>query len=410
MWILSPLLVALPGAFQQISELVSEHQPQISILEYALMERWKKEIFRILVKVEERVDLFKYRLRERVGGRDAIMILPYLGYGTADNLYLKGRVLEDRGITSAEAHHSIWDNLINTYKRFGSNEIPYAKLAARFQNVDQQVIADEEGFFEVWIHPTKPLPEDRIWHQIELDLLEPQRVGYPPVRTQGKVLVPPPSAQFGVISDIDDTVLYTETANWLRMAGNIFLSNARTRLPFRGVSEFYQRLRRGSHGNQNNPIFYVSSSPWNIYDLLSDFFQLQEIPYGPMLFLRDWGLNEDELLPTNHRLHKLRTIRNLLDVFKELSFILIGDSGQEDPEIYVEVVKEYPGRILGVYIRDVSKDVERVQAIEQMAREVAAVGCSLILAEETSQMAQHAVSQQWISPEASLEIPADKVA
>ena len=363
------------------------------------MEHLRKEIFRILVKIEGRFDLFKYRLRERLGGRDAIMILPYLGYGTAEKLFLKGRVLEDRGITSGESHHSVWDNLKNTYKRFGSNEIPFARITARFENVEEQVVADEEGFFEVLIHPTKPLPDDHIWQQIELDLLEPQRLGYPPVRALGKVLVPPSSAQFGVISDIDDTVLYTETTNWLRMAGNLLLSNARTRLPFEGVKDFYQGLRRGNHGNQDNPIFYVSSSPWNIYDLLSDFFRLQEIPFGPMLFLRDWGLSENELLPTNHRLHKLMIIRNLLDFFENLSFILIGDSNQEDPEIYVEVVKEYPGRILGICIREVSDNKERVRTIMQMTRELASVGCSMVLAEETSQMVQHALEQGWISPE-----------
>lgn len=372
------------------------------------MAQWKKDIFRILSKVEERFDLLKYHLREWVGGRDAIMILPYLGYGTAKELYLKGRVLEDRGITSAEVHQSIWDNLVNTYKRFGSNEIPFAKIKARFKNVEQQVIADQEGFFEVRIQPTEPLPEDRMWHQVELELIEPKRVGYPLVKVQGKVLVPPPSAKFGVISDIDDTVLFTETSNWLRMASNLFLSNAHTRLPIKGVNEFYRQLRGGISGDQNNPIFYVSSSPWNIYDLLSDFFQLQGIPFGPMLFLRDWGLSENELLPTNHRLHKLMVIQNLLDFFKDLPFILIGDSGQEDPEIYAEVVEAYPGRILGICIREVSKDEDRVQAITQIAGELVSLGCSMILADETSQMVKYALNQQWISSGVPHEIPAAK--
>ena len=89
-------------------------------------------------------------------------------------------------------------------------------------------------------------------------------------------------------------------------------------------------------------MFYVSSSPWNLYDLLSDFFNLQNIPIGPVLFLRDWGLSDQGFLPTRNRSYKLGYIKEIIETFNDLPFILIGDSGQEDPEIYTEVVSLYP--------------------------------------------------------------------
>lgn len=372
------------------------------------MPGWKEVLTHFVSDVEDHYDLLKYRLRERLGGRDPLQILPYRGYGTQERLYLKGRVLEDKGIKGATESDSIWDNLVNMYKRFESDEIPYARVLARFEGVRQQVVADEEGFFEVFIDLPEPPPADRLWHTIELELLEPVREGKPPARAEGHVLVPPPDAHFGVISDIDDTVIYTDATHLLNMARTVFLGSARTRLPFKGVAAFYRALMHGVHGRITNPLFYVSSSPWNIYDLLADFFNLQDIPIGPVLFLRDWGLNEDELLPVKHMDYKLETIQKILDTYPDLDFILIGDSGQEDPEIYYRIVGAYPGRILAVYIRNVSRRLKRPEEIRALAEEVIEAGSTLILADDTYSLAEHAVEQGWISAEALPDIKAEK--
>lgn len=356
---------------------------------------WKKALSHILIEVEGRYDLLKYRLRERLGGRDPIQILPYRGFGTQQLLYLKGRVLEDKGIKAASERDSLWDNLANMYRRFNSKEIPYAQVSAVFQGIEERVIADEEGFFDVWIEPPESLPPDRLWHPVKLKLLEPQREGTGGVEAEGHVLIPPPSSEFGVISDIDDTVIYTNATNLFKMARTVFLGNARTRLPFKGAAAFYRGLMRGSAANALNPLFFISSSPWNIYDLLSDFFRLQDIPPGPLL-LRDWGITEDEFLPTRHGSHKFKSIRRIMDLYSGLPFILVGDSGQEDPEIYQEVVGNYPGRILAVYIRNVSRGLGRAEEILALAEEVSKAGSTMLLAEDTSEFARHAVDHGWL--------------
>jgi phosphatidate phosphatase APP1 len=372
------------------------------------MASWQKVIAHMVNRVEDHFDLLKYRFRERMGGRDPIMILPYRGFGTQEKIFLRGRVLEDKSITPAEENDTIWENLVNMYRRFESDEIPFARVLARFQGLEQEVQADIEGFFDLWLEQREPLPADRLWYPVELELLAPLREGYPPVNAEGQVLIVPKDAEFGVISDIDDTVLHTDAANLLRMARNVFLGNARTRLPFKGVAAFYRALLKGRSGQEINPLFYVSSSPWNLYDLLSEFFQLQDIPLGPMLFLRDWGITEDEFLVFGHRDHKLKAIRRTIDLLPDLPFILIGDSGQEDPEIYAEAVSLYPDRILAIYIRNVSHDLKRPEAIRELAKKVVEAGSVLILADDTIPMAEHAASQGWISPAALPEIREEK--
>ncbi|HSM54788.1 MAG TPA: phosphatase domain-containing protein [Candidatus Sulfomarinibacteraceae bacterium] len=371
------------------------------------MVDWHRLLAKTAHSIEERVDTLRYRLSGSLGRFNAPIIVPYLGYGSQRRLHLTGRVLQDKGIQKARSEDRIWHNVLNMYRRLESDEVPGARVIAQFGQLRSEVVTDQEGYFDVVFEPAWAEPPDTLWHQVELLLDSPQPAGEEDgqVHTTGHVLIPPRQAQFGVISDIDDTVIRTYATEWLRMARLMLLGNARTRLPFAGVSAFYRALQGGAGAQTQNPLFYVSSSPWNLYDLLVDFFQIQQIPMGP-LFLRDWGVTETEILPTDHHGHKLDVICRLLDFYTDLSFILIGDSGQQDPEIYCEVVRRYPHRILSVYIRDVSDDAVRDEAVLALGEEVIEAGSDLILAEDTSFMAEHAVGRGWIMPEVVEDVQA----
>jgi len=120
-----------------------------------------------------------------------------------------------------------------------------------------------------------------------VELLDSPSPKEDPVRASARVLVPSASARFGIISDIDDTVISTHVSNKLKMVLTVILSNEHTRKPFEGVAGLYRALQRGMTG-EDNPIFYVSNSAWNLYTLLLEFLNLQNIPLGPLL-LRDFG-------------------------------------------------------------------------------------------------------------------------
>lgn len=370
------------------------------------MPTWKETLASVTADVEAHFDMLKQRLDRRLGS-EPICVAPYRGYGSAEQIVLKGRVLESSGVGPVTDNDSIWDNLVNMYNRFESDEIPGARVLARFAGAEQQATADEEGFFEVRLAPAEPLPTDRYWHPVELTLLEPRPEGRSPATATGEVFIPPPAARFGIVSDIDDTILQTGVTNLLMMARTVFLGNARTRLPFPGVAALYRALHAGAPGPFVNPIFYVSSSPWNIYDVLADFFELQQIPKGAM-FLRDWGTSGAEVLPLGHKTYKLASIQRILDHYPSLPFLLIGDSGQEDPEIYREVVRLYPNRVLAIYIRNVDRGAERVAAVQALAEEVMAAGSALVLADDTLTMARHAAEKGWIAAGALAAVEADK--
>jgi phosphatidate phosphatase APP1 len=360
------------------------------------MSGWQERLAPWLRAIEKRYDALKYKLYYALGGPGPMRIVPYRGYGTAKTLRLRGRVLVDKDISPPGEDDSAWENAGNMLKRIHSREVTYARVRADFRDVTQVVEADEEGMFTVEVFPHSLPTVDTAWVSIDLELLSPQSSRQEePVTATGEVRVPSSSARFGVISDIDDTVMQTEATSLLRMARNVLLSNARTRLAFEGVAAFYRALRAGASEEETNPLFYVSNSPWNFYDVLVEFFRLQEIPIGPIL-LRNWGITEDEILPTKQVAYKLDVIRPILEMYPDLPFILIGDSGETDPEIYHRLVHDYPGRILAIYIRSIDRDPARLKRIRALAEEVVAAQSTLVLAEDSRTMARHAARQGWI--------------
>jgi phosphatidate phosphatase APP1 len=273
--------------------------------------------------------------------------------------------------------------------------VPFARIAARYQGVERIIDADEEGFFEVSLPREGPVAAEEIWQQVELELLKPESSGTKVVRADGKALIVSPQAEFGVISDLDDTVLHTGVNRPIKLARTVLLKNARTRLPLKGVAGFYKALQQGRNGSGRNPLFYVSSSPWNMYDLFQEFFLIHNIPVGP-IFLRDWGFERQSMVAVNNRKYKLEAIRNILEKFSNLNFILIGDSGEKDAEIYTEIIQSYPGRILTAYIRRVRQDLQRQNEIQELADQVEGLNSILLYAEDTQVMAEHAAQSGWI--------------
>ncbi|HKR07789.1 MAG TPA: phosphatase domain-containing protein, partial [Gemmatimonadaceae bacterium] len=299
-------------------------------------------------------------------GKDPLEILAYYGYGNSVRAYVQGRVLEVRNVSVSTDSDSSFRNLLNTYRRAEADPIPFARVKIEYADTACNMTADDEGFFSGWIDLAKPLVSDDEWNKYKVSLIAPANPNGAAVDATGEVLLPAKESRFGVISDIDDTVIQSRVSNFLQAARTVMLGNARTRLPFPGVAAFYRALRDGVSGDEKNPIYYVSSSPWNIYDVIAEFMEIQKIPRGPLL-LRDWDIGWGLLSSSRHLEHKAAPIRNILKLLPEMNFILIGDSGQHDPEIYRQIVAEFPERVKAIYIRDVTLNPARSAQVKKLA-------------------------------------------
>lgn len=265
-------------------------------------------------------------------------IEPYGGHGTSDGIVVRGRVLDDPPLSQAVEGEGVVSAVRRSLRGFLTDELPNVPLRIAVAGAVTQLATDSEGYFLARLAPESVDPP---WTTGTVELSGEYRGLTERHAAEFTVRIPAPDAAFGVISDVDDTILDTGVQRVARMIYQTFTGSALTRLPVAGAAELYRDMENGGR----NPFFYVSSSPWNLHAFIEGFLRHRGFPMGPVL-LRD-------LLGTAAgREEKHDRIREVLDMHAGLKFVLIGDSGEKDHEIYAEIVHAYPGRILAVYIRE----------------------------------------------------------
>ena len=297
---------------------------------------------RWVVGVERAWDAARLR-RARSRPPADFRIEPYIGHGGPDGVVVRGRVLDDPEPAEATEGEGVWAAVRRTLRHFASDELPGVPLRITVAGSTVETVTDAEGYFVARLRP-EPDALTSPWTCGTVELAGEYRGLTEAPSAPLDVLVPPVEARFGIVSDVDDTILQTGVQRVALMVRQTLTGSPFTRTPFPGAAELYRDLAAGV-----NPVFYVSSSPWNLHAFLVAFLRHRHFPMGPVL-LRD-------LLGTRAgREEKAGRIKEILDLHADLPFVLIGDSGEKDPEIYADVVRSYPGRIRGVYIREVRLD------------------------------------------------------
>ncbi|HEX5918740.1 MAG TPA: phosphatase domain-containing protein [Nocardioides sp.] len=298
-------------------------------------------LHRLVIAAERAWDGARLR-RRRSGTPEHFRIEPYIGHGGPEGVVVRGRVLDNPLASEAVDGEGIRAAVRRTVRHFLTDELPGVPLDIMVGGATVETVTDTEGYFLVRV-PSEPGTLESPWTRGTVAL----RGGYRGTTGHSApvdVRVPSAGASFGIVSDVDDTILQTGVQRVARMIVQTFTGSSLTRTAFPGAVELYRDLAAGV-----NPVFYVSSSPWNLYSFLVGFLRHRDFPLGPVL-LRD-------LLGTwQGREQKHVRIREVLDLHPDLPFVLLGDSGEHDPEIYADIVREYPGRILAVYIREVRLD------------------------------------------------------
>lgn len=358
----------------------------------------RRHLHEIALDAEEHVDSAWRRINTRLGRQEPRHIAAYRGFADSRGAELFGRVLAQRPGGGPGEDAQWWDNLLDTYRRFESDEVPHVPLRLRFRDADFEVESDDEGYYTARFD-TAAAPFDALWDNAIASLAD------------GTLATPQPVLQvgdgpgIGVISDIDDTVLHSGVTDWKVAAQLAFLHNARTRKPLEGVARLYQALQAGTDGRGRVPIFYVSSSPWNLYDLLEDFMELNAIPPGP-IFLRDLGIDAGKFIKTRGHGHKLDRASRLIERFPERHWVLVGDSGQADAELYAQAAQRFGDRVAAIYIRDVDPDTDSRfdTGVDAHIERVSGTGVPMLRARDSLAMAEHAASLGLIARDAIASI------
>ena len=276
----------------------------------------------------------------------------YGGYTAGDQVIVRGRVLAQPRSISAVAVQSKWQNFLDFVSLFRTDEL--AEIGIVSQDATAHAVTDEEGFFTlIW-----PLQDKRPPQKITIRAAGSDTPHDAPVFNSL-------DASNGVISDIDDTLLKTGAFSLIRNLWTSATGNVHQREVFADAIALLKQF-----DERNTSFFYVSSSPWNLYDYLQSIFHRTGLPLGPF-FLRDLGISETQFITGTHGDHKTSALERILAANPHLTFTLIGDTGQHDPHIYADVVSRHAGRIAQVILRrpngvelsdQIGRDVDKMKA------------------------------------------------
>ena len=274
-------------------------------------------------------------------------VVAFRSYGCDDTAVICGRVIENLEIHPPQKEDSWWRNLQNMLRVFLRARAEKAVLTASIDGELIPITTDEIGYFWVEFTLQKKL-EGPGWIDVDYQL-EPLG-DYVRIKNQhGRCLSLPSTSpsSAGIISDIDDTILTTYATDLLMSAKMTFINNSTTRIAIEGMAELYKTIVRQSP--LLSPVFYITSSSWSLYDLISDFLNLQDFPDGPLL-MQKIGMTNNKLIRKGHN-HKTQKIETILRITKNQSFYLFGDNGQADREIYYDIASRFSDRISAVCIR-----------------------------------------------------------
>lgn len=280
-------------------------------------------------------------------------IVLYPGYGTTQHFMLEGRIIEARLDPDESRDDSSLTNLKRTARRLINDEQAKLKVRVKLGSHVWQTKSDREGYFRIEAAAPRLIPG---WYTIEAESGS--------IRAQGKVLLAPPENSLALISDLDDTILISNVTNKSQLLSNTLLKNYAQRAAVSGAAEYYAQLARRNARPEAAPIFYLSASPRQLHTGIQTFLDRNGFPPGVLITKKVTNDASGEPLLDQVR-YKTAHIEQLLAEFPQMRFMLIGDDGEQDPEIYHDIHTRFPARIIDVFIRHVSPDSHRVRYPEQ---------------------------------------------
>jgi phosphatidate phosphatase APP1 len=284
----------------------------------------------------------------------SVSVKVYHGYGHTHNLVVYGHVFRFKAKTRQIYSDNFFVNILHLLKLFMLRPYPFVKVRLQFYGQTIYGHTEYDGFFRFEWKAEKNIVAG--WHGVKVEALGKNDMVL--ATNEGLVYVPH-ITQFAFISDIDDTIMISHSATFLRRLRELFIKNPHTRKTFAEAQQHYSLLALAhTNAGQPNPFFYVSSSEWNLYDYLVETFRFNRLPEGAFLLnqIKRWK----DLIKTGKTGHEGKLIRvmRILDAFPNQRFVFFGDNSQHDPTIYTTIASKYPKNIEAIYIRNVRKEKE----------------------------------------------------
>jgi phosphatidate phosphatase APP1 len=274
-------------------------------------------------------------------------LVGHTGYGSEDFARILGRVLltrrpevnarEDASASSAELRSA--EDERRGWRAFITAPAMNVAVTITLGSVRIETHSDRSGYVDVRLKGHGLAPG---WHEATLESPDAEP-------TRAAVVVVGSGQTFGLISDIDDTVISTYLPRPMIAAWNTFVKSENARHVVPGMATMYRELLDTHPGA---PMVYVSTGAWNTAPTLTRFLRRHGYPAGPLL-LTDWGPTNTGWFRSGQE-HKRACLHRLANEFPAIRWVLVGDDGQHDPKIYGDFVEQRPDRVAAIAIRELT--------------------------------------------------------
>jgi phosphatidate phosphatase APP1 len=268
----------------------------------------------------------------------------YYAYSNKQKLHLKGRLEKYVFVSPATPGDSWRSTVIKMIKRYLAKGVPNISVVLSIRKSQYRVKTNEMGFFETNLSVDE-VPDNT--NELQFDLIEDAEIESLDIHHCNVTHVARKDAGI-LVSDIDDTVIVSYSTTFWRKLQLLILKNPFQR---KQVEQTYDVI---VEHDGITPIFYVSSSEFQLFDYVKNILEHAGLPRGPLL-LRESALHLYKLWKRksiDHD-HKFSKIKGLMNEFEGWDFTFLGDSGQQDLRIYQRIQEEYPEQVRVVYIREV---------------------------------------------------------
>lgn len=293
-------------------------------------------------RIEDWIHARRDRSARRRGHQETV--IPYSGYGGDGWVRILCRVLLSRPAdpkpksARARRRESRREQGLRGWRSFTSVPVGSARVTIELDGRTFDVVADRGGVVDTVVQ----IDLAPGWHTATL-----RTSASNPVEASLNII--DPAVTFGVLSDVDDTVMVTMLPRPLLAAWNTFVLDEHARIPTPGMAVLLERLASSHEGA---PVVYLSTGAWNVAPTLSRFLSRNLYPSG-VLLLTDWGPTTDRLFRSG-RDHKRDNLNRLATEFPNIRWLLVGDDGQHDEEHYREFALAHPENVAAIAIRQLS--------------------------------------------------------
>jgi phosphatidate phosphatase APP1 len=297
------------------------------------------ETARKVSDLEDRWVQHRHDSRMEEGTLRGVRLVVHRGWVAQGSAHVHVRVVESAKLPDEGSRIPYWNVLNANLRRHAVLPFPGVTVRAHLGAAAGEAVTDRHGYASISIELDRPLHPG--WHEVSALTLSEEE-GVEQFSDTGRVLQPATDARFAVVSDIDDTVIRTGLDEGMTALRRTLFRDAHTRRAVPGMASLYRGLQRGVANTRGKyppepAFFYLSTGTWSFYEMLTQFLQLRGYPRGP-LFLTDWGPSE-RYLRRSGVAHKKAALARLRAGYPDTPLVLIGDSGQNDPDTYLEFAR-----------------------------------------------------------------------